>query len=468
MARITIGIPCFGDVSQEVYEDHMRFMYYLGRRYAEHDFFLAVKMKSEQFRARTSIVKAALQMDCEYCLMLDDDMITNPDMTTTPTAHYDFLERLLEHMEEDPKLGIVGALYFQRGGNCFPVMLCEEKTEKTSYRFLRHDEIQWKLQEVAVAGGGCLLLRMAMFDKLPEPYFAPEHEYGTDVQICSKATAVGYKVAVDSSIILGHVVNTRGVVTEKNRHRFMAEDRERSFSDFESHDWYTAKPLAEYARDVVEYLGLPIDTIRERAFLYPDKNFPDFSPTPEYYIGLGIDQLCRQVCYHHTQYAREILEFTARMFKVNKNMKVLDFACGSGPVGYLLAKSNKVDFVDLNGASGFEFLKWRLKKNGINGSTCVDSRVFMANQPPDDYYDVILLMDALEHFENWEEIIAMCARLLKPQSPLVTNYFTMGDDPNNVEHVSMDREAAKAVFLKHNVQMVNNLVLVKNFRVEGS
>ena len=44
MANIVIGMPLVGDVSQEVYEDHMRFCYYLGRRYSDHKFFLAIKL----------------------------------------------------------------------------------------------------------------------------------------------------------------------------------------------------------------------------------------------------------------------------------------------------------------------------------------------------------------------------------------------------------------------------------------
>ena len=55
---ITIGIPCYSTVSAETLDDYMRFSFYLGRRYQDYDFKLAIKSKSEQFRARNAIVLA--------------------------------------------------------------------------------------------------------------------------------------------------------------------------------------------------------------------------------------------------------------------------------------------------------------------------------------------------------------------------------------------------------------------------
>src|SRR3989304_5235782 len=122
---ICIGIPCYRDVPFEVLEDYMRFAFYLGRRYTEYDFFLAIKGKSEQFRARNAIVQAALVYDSDYILMLDDDHVIDINKTLGPDTSYEFLKVLIGHLEADSKKGIIGALYYQRGGKCEPVIMEE-------------------------------------------------------------------------------------------------------------------------------------------------------------------------------------------------------------------------------------------------------------------------------------------------------------------------------------------------------
>jgi len=474
MARIVIGVPVYGNVSQEVYEDHCRFFYYLGRRYEEHDFYTAFKMKSEQFRARNAIVQAARQVDADYLLMIDDDMIINEDFTTTPTLHYEFLRRMLEHMQDNPGMGICGVLYYQRGNDCFPVML--HHNGQGVYQFLRDDEVVGGLQEVDVAGGGCLLIDMKIFDKLLEPWFAPEYEYGTDVQICTKAKDAGWRVFVDSSIELGHVDNRRRIVTSRNRHQVFADSKEEQSADYRMHDWYTEKPLQEYLQHAVEYLQLDPETIKRKAEGYWDTHFPNFDATDEetlreYYKAIGIDQVCRQVCYHFTGYARGFMQFVLQMFAPHKQ-RLLDFACGTGPIGYELArKGDDVTFVDLDGAGGFEFLKYRLHVNGIQATT-FDSKDFLAHvTDPEEIgvapFDAIILSDALEHFKDWRSVLDSLDLVLKDRGMIVTNYFEMNDDETNVEHISMDREAVEAYLKEKGIYKVNVFVLVKNLQVRA-
>ena len=227
--RITIGIPCFNSAPANTLDDYMRFAYYLGRRYPEWDFFLATKDKFEQFRARNAIVTAALQVDSKYLLMLDDDHVIDWEseniMRFEAVSRYEFLRTLIGHMEADPKLGIVGALYYHRGGDCRPVIMKEG--EDGCFYWIRDDEVVNGLQEVAVTGGGCMLMRCDALLKMQEPIFEPEFQYGTDVQVCKKMLEIGYKVACDTSIELGHVKSTREVITSKNRIRAWADYKER-------------------------------------------------------------------------------------------------------------------------------------------------------------------------------------------------------------------------------------------------
>lgn len=455
MALITVGIPCYTNPPPEVLDDYMRFAFYLGRRYLEHDFFLAIKSKTEQFRARNAIVRAAQQVGSNYLLMLDDDHIIDIEHTTHPAPGYEFLRKLLSY-EKD----IVGALYYQRGNECLPVAMKEVAPGR--YEFLKDHELTGGLQKVDVVGGGCMLINMRVFDFLEDPYFRPELDIGTDMQVCENARKAGFEVWLDSSIEIGHLANTRQVVTSRNRHMVYAQTQEDSYDDPLAAAWYLQAPLNEYMLDACEWLGVEMEELFNTAGGYNEKHFhrwPEYEDKRDYYLSLDKDQLCRQVGYHYTNsFAREMMEFTLKML-YGKRMRVLDFACGSAPVGFELARQGcDVTFVDIDGCSGFEFLKWRLGRHRLPVS-CVDSGVF---DPAPESYDCILFMDAIEHFENWTSVVDMAGHCLKDEGAVITNYFMLGSHEENLEHCSMDKEAVMQRFVDNKIYPLNQGVLIKN------
>lgn len=226
MTRVVLGIPCFQSVDYQVLEDYMRLAFHIGRRCQDIQLILGVKGKSEQFRARNAIVKAAIQTDAEFIWMLDDDHIIDVEASTiiqpyqAITSRYDILKKLIFNMHRNPNMGICGALYWQRGGECLPVVM-EENNEGKPH-FLHPFDISNRLQKVDVAGGGCMLIRTAVFDKIKEPWFAPEFEYGTDIQICKQVRAAGFEVWCDTSIEIGHLRMERDVLhSGKFKRRFV-------------------------------------------------------------------------------------------------------------------------------------------------------------------------------------------------------------------------------------------------------
>lgn len=192
----------------------MRWSFWLGRRMPEFDFFLCVRGKKEQFRARNNIVESSLRVGCDYTFMLDDDQIIDIDNTMPPTARYDFLRKLVKHMEDDPTRGIVGALYYQRDNqDCWPVIM---QAKGEGYFFLTHAEISGQLQKVDVTGGGAMLINNKVFDRVLIHAFEPEFEYGTDIQICKKVAQEGFSVWCDTSIELGHTRMEKEIVTSRS------------------------------------------------------------------------------------------------------------------------------------------------------------------------------------------------------------------------------------------------------------
>jgi SAM-dependent methyltransferase len=448
---IVIGIPCYQNAPSETLTDYMRFAYYLGRRYQEYDFFLAVKAKTEQFRARNAIVEVALKVGADYLLMLDDDQVIDWQDSNAPTNQYEFLRTLIRHLEQDPTKGIVGALYYHRGGSCRPVVMREG--EDGGYYYLRDDEIRGELQEVAVAGGGCILLNMKIFDRIPSPWFEAELDFGTDVQICSKARKEGFTVWVDTSLVLGHVLSRREVITPKNRHLFMAENTERLSEGMDS-AWKNSAALRLYRMDAEEYVGSPM---AEWAGLYAtyalkQSKFGEHADKRDYYRNMGVEQLIRQVGFHHNDWVIRQMEAILACVNTQGLGHGADFGCGSAPVGFeLVMRGNSVDFIDLDGAGGYEFTKWRAKHRGV------ENRCGWSWGGP---YDFILALDSIEHLEDWRGPLQEMVDRLRPDGFLITNFF-LNEDKANPEHINMDKEGVKSFLVSNGVYPVNQMLWVK-------
>ena len=448
--KILIGIPAYQNVSAETLEDYMRFAFYCGRRLPDHEFMLGIKSKSEQFRARNSIVEGALQMDCDYLMFLDDDHVIDWETTPEPNSRYGMIQTFLDHFDNDPELGIVGALYYHRGGDCRAVVMREG--EQGGYYWLRDDEILGKYQEVDVQGGGCMMIRMSIFDKIKSPWFEPEFDLGTDIQICKKAKDAGFKVACDTSIQIGHVLSRREVVTADNRHKIAVESGlvSQGITQGMNRKWSKNSALALYRQDAEEYMGIGFVEICELAGQYSMSDFHEHENKIDYYAAKGEEQLARQVAYHHLEQTQDEMEYYQTLINSNNKSYGADYGCGSSPIGFELAmRGHKMDFIDVDGAGAYEFTKWRAKKRGIDCG-------FELKGP----YDYILMLDAIEHLQYWEEDLDRIVNALKPEGGLVTNFFrTM--DFTNIEHISMDHKAVKAFLIEREIYPSNDFLWMK-------
>lgn len=441
---IVIGIPCYGTVAPEVLQDYMRFAYYLGRRYQEYDFALAIKTKTEQFRARNAIVEAAYQVNADWLLMLDDDHIIDIEDDYVPTARYEFLRKLIEHDKD-----IIGALYYHRGGECRPVLM--QKDELGRYSFLRDDQIKGGLQKVDVQGGGCMLVKMKVFDKLSSPWFEPEFQFGTDIQLCSKSKDAGFEVWSDTSIEIGHVINERNVITSINRHQFYKSAGEQGQDVAVSKQLYNI--LSQYKIDVMQYIGAR-NTAEFKEIAKGHKEhqakFHNYEQPVNWYRDCGKPYLARQALAHDPLVKDAFGEYLLSSIKTTIPGVGIDYGCGSAPITFEFARAGHIIyFVDLDGCEAFEFLKWRAKKYDIFGTTAKFNE-----WPPDGGADYAILADSIEHFDNWREILANTRNALKQNGAVLTN-FMLNTNTGSPEHIFMDKIAFSAYMTEIGLFAVN-------------
>ena len=461
--KILIGIPCYENVAAQTLEDYMRMAFYFGRRYPEYDFYLHVKAKSEQFRARNSLVMAALDVGADYLLMLDDDHIIDTDGVSGVPGEgarcYGFLKRLLSH-----DVDIVGPIYYHRGGDARPVVM-EEKNG--AYRLMSEDQLIGGLQEVAVQGGGCMLIKMHIFDKIKQPWFEPEHNYGTDVQLCKRAKEAGFKVYTDSSIQIGHVMNTRVVVSKRNKDQFRTENAKTSQSGA-SNDWHTDSVLNLLKCDAMEYLGIKeewelkelYENYAAKAVTLADKYGLG---TEEYYAHMGKEQLARQVLYHFSDHPKRWMSFAFMNINASHQLSGIDFGCGSAPIGFeMIKRGHTMYFFDLDGSTAFEFLKWRIKKYGLG------DRAHFNEWPEEACISYALYSDSLEHLKDWSEPVKKTVERFTPQGVFFSNYLLLDNTDGNMEHINWDRGG----FLKYmhdlGMEPISNCVWMLNPRIGGA
>ena len=449
---VCIGIPCYGDVSPEVLEDFMRFAYHCGRRLPQYDFFLAIKPKTEQFRARNAIVEAARQVNATWLLMLDDDMIVNPFVTSGPTDEYNLVERLIAHGKD-----VCGALYYQRGGACQPVLMTA--VTDTGYRFLRTDELTYGPQKVDVAGGGCVLVHMRVFDKIPMPYFEPEFQFGTDIQLCRKAAAHGFEVWADTSVELGHVRQDRAIITGRNRQQYALED---PLSGEMKKQLVSADVFNRLAEDGCAYVQVPnVESLSHdigvSSFLHKRADYQ--IPDADWYRLYPRERVARQLWFNHTDQKRKMTEFILASISDQKPLQILEFGCGIGILAFSLAeRGHHVTACDIGGTSTLEFLKWRVAKHG-QAMTFHES----AGGIPalgSARYDVIIAMDSIEHVEDWRGVVRELSAHLKPDGVLACNNAIL-DDTSHPEHYTIGPHRFVAACAEVGLLPMNQLMYVK-------
>lgn len=149
------------------------------------DVFVFMDSNTILLNQREKLVERANEVNSDYVLWLDSDMIFPP---TTAL-------RLLEHGKD-----IVACNYMKRT-KPFTTVAYRDISDWNSWVPLK---IYNELVEVQGVGMGCMLMKLNLFEKLGKPYF--EFTYsrenkdwqGEDFKLEQKLRELGYKILIDS------------------------------------------------------------------------------------------------------------------------------------------------------------------------------------------------------------------------------------------------------------------------------
>jgi len=203
-------------------------------------------------------------------------------------------------------------------------------------------------------------------------------------------------------------------------------------------------------------LGAPLESFYHLLDEYSARalKFSNWDDPVEYY-RTAKGQLARQVIIHHMAGKVAELEMVHLLVPEGK-WHGADIGCGASPVGLELVMSHghRMTFIDIDGAEAYEFLKWRAKRRGVEGRCEWDWG------PAEERWNYVLLLDAIEHWRDWEGMLERIERRLRHKGYIITNYFVL-KDKNNPEHIMMDKQAVKNWFINHGIYPTGPWTLVK-------
>ena len=192
--KILIAVPCMDMVSA-------RFAQCLATLRKNGQCVVSFLIGSLIYDSRNKLAAMAVEMEADYVLWLDSDMVFPPDT----------LDRMLKTLDDHPEVDVLSGLYFRRGHPFTPVLFQKlEVDENGVLDFEDQKELPDELFEVAGCGFGCVLMRTDLLLDIAAKegggvWFTPIANAGEDCAFCIRARREGYRIFCDPSISLGHM-----------------------------------------------------------------------------------------------------------------------------------------------------------------------------------------------------------------------------------------------------------------------
>lgn len=153
------------------------------------------------YDSRNKLAGLAVEMEADYIMWFDSDMVFRPDT----------LERMMAVMDEHPEIDVLSGLYFRRGHPFTPVLFKTlEVNDEGLLEWSDYEELPDEPFEIAGCGFGCVLMRTEMLLDIAAKeeggrWFTPIADAGEDVAFCIRARREGYRIFCDPTIDCGHM-----------------------------------------------------------------------------------------------------------------------------------------------------------------------------------------------------------------------------------------------------------------------
>lgn len=215
--KIGVGIPTPDQVdSQFAINNLTQIITYTRKHLPNVDLTVCTERGVRTDRNRNTILQSFIELEVDYVLWLDADMIYPMDI----------IERYLELQDKHKDPAVIGCLYFQRGTPHKPIGYVDSGDPKKPFRPLMPQLVKrGNIYEVAGLGYGGMFVDMRVYEKLGdkkwtrygENFYNPQAETGNlthDLVFCRDVREAGMKVFLHGSVRPGHL--STKLITEQD------------------------------------------------------------------------------------------------------------------------------------------------------------------------------------------------------------------------------------------------------------
>lgn len=148
--------------------------------------------------ARETMSNEAINLNCDYVLFIDDDMIVPRKLFPALFRHVD-------------RADIIAPLCFQRVHPYKPVLYKIKSKRNDMGNLVLDDVDHWmdyppnSVCYPDAVGFGVVLIKTKVLKKLNRPWFFSNTSLGEDIFFCVRARESGFKILADTSIKVGHL-----------------------------------------------------------------------------------------------------------------------------------------------------------------------------------------------------------------------------------------------------------------------
>lgn len=225
--KVMIGIPRGGFTLTEAIDNQIDMAFYLGKLEEKSNFKFYWATIGRLFvpKAREEFARYAIELGCDYLMMIDDDMICPVDL----------FERLYKH-----DVDVVAPIAFQRRHPYFPVIY---KT-RTGWDTVRKqtyfaNEIvknypKDTLFECDAVGFGAVLIKADILKRFEPPRFMSTSPTGEDILFCYQAKEnLGIKIYCDTSTRIQHLGSPSVIGEEDFEKANVMDEVRKTYGDYE-------------------------------------------------------------------------------------------------------------------------------------------------------------------------------------------------------------------------------------------
>jgi len=284
---------------------------------------------------------------------------------------------------------------------------------------------------------GFCLIKADVFKNIKYPYFkfdwiegdGEPYEVGEDLYFCDQAREAGYKIKLNTGIVLEHEgapVGPQHFNIYKEQVQIDKEDREELFEDLSE---FEKVDNLEIKRRFINRFKLRNEEFKKMA---PDR-------TPEqldnYYKNNNYE-IYDHFNWHLEQrrpFDKKLVEEIKECYP-EKSIEILDFGCGGGQVAYMLAKEGYQVTVMEKNKKDNDFISYRFNKHHVKVK-----KVPLPLHPQfNNKFDVVLCFDVLEHIpdEEFEQTINTLKSLKKSDGRIFAT-VSFGAQETHTSHFEM-------------------------------